>query len=158
LIIFLEHPVSLIGRDSRSRVQNLNGDRRTSSPAADQNASLVGIANGIRDEVAQDALQQDRVAIDDRGGWCPNQRQPLGNSFCLMIPAYPFKQSPHRKGLPVDLDGAGIELRDVEQRRKQPVHRDCRFLNLFDQPLSLQRHDDAAQSADKQPKRMNGLS
>ena len=75
-----------------------------------------------------------------------------------MIAANPFKQSPHRKGLPLDLDRAGIKLRDVEQRRKQSVHRDGRFLNLFDQPLSLQRHHDAAQSADKQSKRMNRLS
>ena len=116
LIIFLEYPVLLIGRDAWSGVQNLNGNRRTSSPAADENASVVRIADGIRDEIAQDALQQDRIAIDDRGGWRPNQRQPLGSSFCLMIPAYPFKQSSHRKGLPVDLDGTGIELRDVEQR------------------------------------------
>ena len=66
LIIFLEHARLLVGRNSDPRVPDLQRDRVFPPPTADEDLPALGVANRVRDEIAQDAFDQHRVGGDDR--------------------------------------------------------------------------------------------
>ena len=66
-----------IGRNARTAVHDLDPQRFASATAKDDNPAAPGVSNGVRYEVAEDALQKYRVARNP--GRC--SRQAKGQSL-----------------------------------------------------------------------------
>ena len=74
-----------------------------------------------------------------------------------MIAADAIEQNVDGKRAPTDLDDAGVETGNIEQRTEQSPHRVGGGLDLFEQTLSFRRQVHAAQRADEQAKGMDRL-
>src|SRR5208282_2726798 len=68
---FLEDVGLLILRNADAGVPDLDRDRIPAPAAADQDTPAVGVARRIGDEVAEDAVDQRRIGVDDRGAAHP---------------------------------------------------------------------------------------
>src|SRR5690349_9056294 len=64
----LEDDAELVRGNARAGVPHLDGDAIAFPPAADEHAAAPGIADGGREEVLQDALQQGGIADHHRPG------------------------------------------------------------------------------------------
>ena len=86
---FLEDLVVLVDRDARSGIPYLNANPRPIASVSDENASFVRVPHGIGHEVAEDALDQDRVRLKCRAAVGQYQFDPLVSRFARMIEADP---------------------------------------------------------------------
>ena len=102
--------------------------------AADQHAAVVGVADGVADQVAQDALQQHRVGVAPRAR-SPRKRsaRPFSKavgSKCRRSRANSSRIAHRRR---VDVDAAGVDAGDVEQLAEQAFQRVDRFVDAVHQ-------------------------
>ena len=102
--------------------------------AADQHAAVVGVADRVGDQVAHDALDQQRVGVGVSGGRrgcaAPGpSRTPIGSKCSLTL----RNTSSSWKSVGPRLDAAGVDLGDVEQLGEQAVERVDRFVDAVDQ-------------------------
>ena len=67
--------------DTDTTVPDLQEQRIGASPATDQQTAMIGIANSITDQVAQDQLDQGGVGMSRQGGVTTAVNQLL--SVCL---------------------------------------------------------------------------
>ena len=62
LIELLKHMLLLVTRNAAAGIPHLDAQVAAPAPASDHDAAAVGIRDGIRDDVAHDAFQQQRIA------------------------------------------------------------------------------------------------
>jgi hypothetical protein len=115
--------------DADPGVPHLQQQAAGARPAADENVAVVGVADRIADQVAQDALELQRVGMCDQRVAAGRQHQPLLERDRLKVLAQAREQitQPHRRRL--DLDAAGVDARDVEQLAEQALERVHRLVD-----------------------------
>src|SRR5882724_12403138 len=77
LVEFLEDQILLIGRDAATGVPYLDVESIGGPPAADHNAPLARVAHGVREQIAYDTLEQDRISLDRHAAGKQIQREAL---------------------------------------------------------------------------------
>jgi hypothetical protein len=63
LVELVEDCVEHVGRDARSGIEDIDPQHPAAVPAANQNPPRCGMANGVGQQVAQDAFQQHHIAV-----------------------------------------------------------------------------------------------
>ncbi len=157
LVILLEYLLLLVRRYAGSSVPDLHPEARASA-TTHNNASAIGVACRVGDEVPQDALDQDRIGEGDEPAANAAQVYPLGGGFRGVLAAQAVEQGLDGEGARANLHDPGIEARDVEQGAEQAVGRRHRSLDLIDDMDALRRHGDVPQGADEEAERMDGLA
>jgi hypothetical protein len=127
--------------------------------AADQHAAVVGVADGVADQVAQDALQQHRVGLHHVQG-SPRKLsiRPFSKavgSKCRRSRREQVAQAHRRR---VHLDAAGVDAGDVQQFAEQAFQRVDRFVDAVDQRGHLGVVAALAQRLGKQAHRVQRLA
>ena len=115
LVVFLEDTLLLLRRNAWPGIPDLDRELRTALAAQDGNATGLRMADGVRDQVAQDPLDQQRVRLDDGLAWPADKCEPLGLRFLLVIAAEPRDKRRDRKGPSMNFDDSGIQPRNIQQ-------------------------------------------
>src|SRR6185369_2944391 len=115
LIELVEDFWQLVLGDADPAVPDLDADAAAPAPRRDEHAApRAAVAQPVLHEVAEDPLEELRVARHDLAARAKAQLQPgllrLAGESHLQAP----EQVADRKRLDVRLDGAGVELGDVE--------------------------------------------
>ena len=105
----------LVLADADAGVPDLEADAAAPAPRRDQHAGArAAVAQAVLDQVAEDPLEQLRVARHDLGARAKAELQPgllgLAGKAHLQAP----EQVADRERLDMRLDRAGVELGDVE--------------------------------------------
>ena len=106
---------------------------RPRTPATDQNAAAAGITDRVGNQIAQDALEQNRIAVDTQRPRPHPQLQSAAERVGLELL---FEARQHRfqsERVHARLDHARVELADVEQRVEQILQRFDRSVDAVDQ-------------------------
>ena len=143
-------------RDAASGIPHLDAEVIPAT-TAHEDASTIGIADGIGNKVPEDALKEEWVSADDHRAIDGNQPQTLGFGLREMVTANTLQQGPDRKVFTLRLDNAGVETGDVEQRIEKAVHGGDRTANLPDEPPHLVVHWVALQGPHEQSQGVNRL-
>ena len=143
-------------RDAASGIPHLDAEAIPAT-TSHEDASTIGIANGIGNKVSEDALKEEWVSADDRRAIDGNQPQTLGFGLREMVAANTLHQGPDRKVFTLRLDNAGVETGDVEQRIEKAVHGGDRTADLPDEPPHLVVHWVALQGPHQQSQGVNRL-
>src|SRR5262249_24651686 len=121
-IEFAEDVLLLVLRNSRSGIPNLDMQIDAPLAATDEHAATASIAYRIRNQIENDALQQDEVAAHPRGVRNNAQRKsffPRGSREGRFDSVEQFR---NRKFTYARSEHAGVELGYVQERVKQFVH------------------------------------
>ena len=122
LVELAEDAALLIRRNADPAVAHIDAQRVPDAPAADDDPASRRVAHGVGDEVEQDLLEQDGIAADPRAACNHAQVQALVARSLGERRADAVQHPADGKFGDVGAHGAGIELRDVEQRVEQLVH------------------------------------
>src|SRR5262249_25146959 len=120
LVEFLKDQLVLVGGDAATGVPHLDA-QPSAATASNNDASIVGIADRVGYEIAQEALEQDRVAVDRHRARDEAQLDVLALQLGRRLAADPFHKRLNAKRAQVDLNDARVEPRNVEKRREQAV-------------------------------------
>src|SRR5215468_10773900 len=131
-IEFPEDIEPLVFRNPRPAVPHFDMHRVAAPPATHDDAAGGGVANRIGYEIEHDSLQKNWIAAHPGAA----QHQLKGQSlFARCLRKGALNSTEHLgdwKFYEVDREHAGIELRNVEQRIKQLVHRPDSVVNPID--------------------------
>jgi hypothetical protein len=75
LVELVEHALAMLGRDADPAVDDLDRDARAAAPRADHDAAAARVAERVGDEVAQHALEKQRIRVDGEARAAPRQRE-----------------------------------------------------------------------------------
>ena len=95
LVELLEHMLLLVGGNAATRIPDLDAELITTAAAADDDAAAIRVRDCIRNDVAQDALQQQRVARHGQRALVQHQLQAPGLRLHFVVAANPFEQRLH---------------------------------------------------------------
>jgi hypothetical protein len=107
--------------DADAGVPHLQHHAPVAAPAAHEDAAVVGVADGVRHQVAQDAFDEHRVGIDVVVLAAEAQRQALLECRRLEVEAQLAEDVADVEVLGRDVDAAGVDLGDVEQLGEQAL-------------------------------------
>ena len=157
LIEFAEDVLPLTSRDADAGVRHLDSQPIAAAAGTDHDAAALRIAHRVGNQIEQDALQQEAIAAHPGGAGQDAQTQRfragIGGEHILQL----AQQRIDRKRGDVGLDGAGIELGDVEQRVEQLVHRGDRRADPGDDPTPIGAGGVGIELGDEQTKRVQRL-
>jgi hypothetical protein len=104
--------------DPDTRVDDID-PHRVPAFGAEHDATGARIANGIRDEIANDALEQYRIGVD--GESCPHRAQDeaIGDSLRSQVGCDAREQRLEREWRRRRMQCSGLQLRQVEKLREQ---------------------------------------
>ncbi len=156
LVELLEHARLLAFLDAAAGVPYLHAQSRADA-TADQDLAAVRVSNRVGDDVAQDPLEQDRIAVHERACRPHAQPQSLSRRLTLIVLADALHERLYRKRSAPDLDDTGIEARDIEQAAEQSAQRADRGLDMVEQPTRFAIHLMRAQRGDEQTHGMHRL-
>ena len=128
------------------------------APAADHDASGLRERDRVRDEIAQDAFEQDRIGEDVERAWPDGHPDPLLARRGVMIGGDPFQHRLDGEGGEAPFDDAGVEPRDVQKRREQRVHRIDGAVDVFENPFGLGIEIVMAEGTDEHAEGMDRLT
>jgi hypothetical protein len=111
--------------------------RALAQAAADEHTAVVGVADGVADQVAQHAFQQHRVGLRHVLLAPEAEHQALfeGRWARSAGAAARRVRAAHRRG--VHVDATGVDARDVEQFAEQAFERVDRFVDAVHQRRHL---------------------
>ncbi len=147
LVELLEHPVQVLGRDAGAAIPNLDGDVAAARSRAHDDAAPVRVTQRVRQQVAQDALEQHRVRADGARRRQHGELEVFLQRFRREVVGEAVEQRIEQDRPRFGNDDAGFELGDVEQcgkerlegrdRRQYPVYqrRILRIARPVAQPL-----------------------
>src|SRR6516164_3064932 len=132
-----EDALLLILRNPRSGIPNLDTQVDTPLAATDDHAATAGVAYGIRNQIENDALQQDEVAAYPGAAGNDPQRQPFFPRGSCEGRIDSVEQFRNRKFSYARSEHAGVELGDVQERVEQLVHCGKCRIDASDNPPAL---------------------
>ena len=158
LVELFEDALLFFGQDAKATVPDLQAQVIAPRAAADEHATVFGVADGVGDEVAQDALDHQRVGIDMVA--CPMKAQ--GQAFFegggLEGQAQALEQAPQWDVLGLDVDAAGVDLGDVEEFAEQAFEGIDRAVDAVNEVGHFVVLAALAQGFGKQAERVQGLA
>ncbi|MEJ2327307.1 MAG: hypothetical protein P8Y25_11020, partial [Chromatiaceae bacterium] len=117
---FLEDTAAIGRRDPLPPVPDLDPEPTTATAATDKNAPLPGMADGVRDQIVKDPLQQVRIGVQGIvAAEEPDVHPPVGGERLELVP-YLVQEDRHEKILLLRNHDPRIELADIEQRVQEP--------------------------------------
>ena len=159
LMKFVKDRVELIGGDADAGIPHLDPHHRAVVAAAQQDAPLGrGVFDRIGDQIAQHHFDQARIAAQHGRARDHPQCDRLRLGQRLEFGPQPFEQVDDGKGRGADLQHAGLDLVDVEQRIQHPRHRIQQQPKSPDQILRLSIGDAVQQHVLDQGKRLQRLA
>ena len=150
-------PAALLG-NADAGVPDLDADRAVAPAAAEQHLAALGVFQRVRQQVADHLLEQARIAVDVQAARNDPQRQPLRLGVIGELVAQPVEQVVDREAHRLGLDGAGLDLVDVEQRVQHAGHGAERLAEPRDELRRLLALDRSRQQALQQGQRLQRLA
>jgi hypothetical protein len=132
LVELAEDRLLVFLRDADAAVAHFEQDLRTAAARGDEDAALARVANGVGDEIAEQAMQQQLVADDDERRRAKAQRNVLLRGGLQMLRLEQREEIGEPHGPALRMQAARIELGHVEQRLEEPVHDAHRLCELGD--------------------------
>ena len=129
----LEDELQLILRNADAGVPDFHDDAAAAPAAAQQHFPAARVAQGVRQEVLQDAAEKRRVCHDNGVRRCDSQLQPALCGDGLKRSGDARQQRMDVHGSQLRAQRAGIQLRDVEQRLQQLIDHAERLVQLIQQ-------------------------
>ena len=120
-------------RNPDAGVVDVDRRARAAPPAADQHAALGRVLDRIGDEVQQQPAQQPPVRAHRERRGDEFELQPLGAGERRKVHLELAEQRVDAQAFDLRLHGAGVEPRDIEQRRENFLHRLERGVDVADQ-------------------------
>ena len=114
--------------------------------AAEQHLAVLGVFQCVRKQVADHLLEQTRIAVDRKAARDHAQGKPLCLRMIGEFVPQPLKQIVDREIDYFGVDGAGLDLVDVEQRVQHARHGAQRLVEPRDQLLRLFSFDRSSPS------------
>ena len=158
LIEFLEDGVEFGRRHADAGVSNLDREPGATTAAAHQDLAGLRVADGVRDQILDDALEQAAVAADHGGCRHDAQSEALRRGQALELPRDRGQQLMKRQFDQVRSDGAALQLVKIEQRVERVAHRVDRVAELLDRPQRLRIGCLTGQDRALQIQRLQGLA
>ena len=137
---------------------DLDAEPLAAPAAAEQHLAASGLPDGVRQKIADHLLEQAGIAADDRAAADDAQHDSLRLGLIGEGVAQPFENLRDRKLQHFGVDGAGLDLVDVEQRVEHARHRADRLVDLGEQLLRLLALDLLGEQALKQSERLHRLA
>ena len=120
LMVLFENRLQLALRNSDAGIPDLDKDGSAAPAATHDHSAVLGVFQGVRQQVSDHLFQQARVAVGPQAG--PDLAQ--GKSGRLRLVRKFGRQSLEdiidRKGEPADLKRAGLDLVDIQQAVEHP--------------------------------------
>ncbi|HEX7080445.1 MAG TPA: hypothetical protein VF329_05480 [Gammaproteobacteria bacterium] len=132
LVELLEDRLDLIGRNADSRVRHFDLERSTAGDRPEPHGSPVGIAYGVRDEVAEQAAQQRDIGSHALAAALEHELESLLVGLRLEVRDETLEHVVDAAVDELRYDCAAVELADVEHGGEQVGHRIERSLLLVD--------------------------
>ncbi len=125
LIELFEDALVFLGRNTNTRIAHLDIAARPTPGAAiaDPDRAFLGIAHGVREQVAQYAFEQHRIVMHDHRGRCDPQRQAFGRRLRAVLAADPFEQFRQPEMQTDHLGHTAFEPREIEHLVEQLIQR-----------------------------------
>ena len=158
LMVFLEDRLQLGGRNADSGVPDLDAQLSPAAPASDQHFAALGVFEGVRKQVADHLLEQARIGANELRAGQDAQREARRLRVVGQLLPEAVEQIIHRDVGDFGLNGAHLDLIDVEQRVQHAGHRAQSFVDANDQTLGPVAFDLLGQQALKQGKRLQRLT
>ena len=130
LMEFLENRCKLFFRDAAAGIPHLEALQRSAPPAADEHSAVVGVADRVRHQITQDALQQRGITPQGDSRWHDAQVETLRARHADEVNVEALQQNADRDRAALDLNRRHLELEQVEQCIEQFDHRIKRSLQL----------------------------
>ncbi len=143
--------------DAGAGVPNLQEHAVAALAAADKHRAVLRVANGVRHQVAQDALDQQRIGMHRVPGAAQVQRQALLEGRRLEVQTQLAEDVADLEVLRIHRHAAAVDARDVEQFREQFFERIDRGVDAVDQVRDLVVVALVAQGLGEQSHGMQGL-
>ena len=134
--------VGRIGRDTGTGIQDMDPESAGDPAAADQDAAMCRVAQRVLDQVAQDALQQGRIAVDPARAADDPQADPLAFGALGVFGTQPADQAIGREHGRPGRDGAGVQPGNIEQ----PVQKALQGIGRLIDAAGQRQHGMAAQA------------
>ena len=120
---FVEHARAIGGADTDTGVDDVDTHCVSTPPRAEHDAAGARIANGVRDEIAHDALEQDRIGVDGEPRPHRAQNQSIGDCLRSQIGGDAREQRLERERSRRRMQRPSLQLRKVEKLPKQSFER-----------------------------------
>ena len=144
--------------DADAGVPHLQQQLLATLARAHQHPAVVGVADGVGEQIAQHALGEDGVGERVPRVAAEAQREPLLEGHRLEVQAQPAEHVAQVEVLRRGLDAAGVDLRDVQQLGEQPFERIDRAVDAVHQVRHFLVVAALAQRLGKQAQRMQRLA
>jgi hypothetical protein len=119
----LEDAGLLFRGDAEAGVDDHDPNPSAAGAGGDEHAARLGVLERVRDQVAEDALEQDRIGFDPGAARPKSQAQPPRFGLGQESIRERLEEPRNREGEAGRLDHLGIEARDVEQAVEEVLHR-----------------------------------
>ena len=137
----VENAIAIDCRDADSTIDDINADLGVAASQPHYDAAIFGVVQRVADKVGEDALEQDRVAVDPhprvnhRESQATTCREGCELSFDAREQGRQREWCPHRR------NRARIELGNVHERREKPLQRFHRQVDATDDVARLRLAD-----------------
>src|SRR5687767_13050220 len=158
LIELAEDVPALFLRNAGAAVDHIDAHFGAATAASHEHTAAWCVTNGIRNEILDDASEQDRVASQPYIRRRDAQLEALLLRERLEFVAHPSEQTVQRKIDRLRRNRAGIEPRYVEQRIEQRVHGLRRRVYAIDETALLDGLRLRQQLRDEQPEGVHRLT
>ncbi len=155
---FSKNGIQLIGLNADTCISNFKLALAVSFDALHPDLALVGIANGVRNEVCDHLSQQIRVAANHRSTGYRGKFQPLALRLTTKLGRQPINEPLHREVFPFRFHRTSIKPADVQQGIQEIRHCRQRRVLIFDHSQRTFVFDRTAQGAVEQTQGLYRLS
>ncbi len=114
--------LELVRGDAHAGIPDLDGQALPTPAAAQKHASLGRVANGVGQQVAQDARQQLDIAAHERRARNEIKLQLFGTGNLAKLHGQILEQLADGERRDIRFDHAGIQLGNIDQCAEQVLH------------------------------------
>ena len=147
---FLENLGVLLGGNARSRIPHFDADLLAATPAADRDPAALGVAHGIRHQVADDPREQSWIAAYVHRSCHNMQRQPFLFCHRRIFEGEPLEHLRERNRVEPGADRSRVEPRNIQKRVEQLLHRIHGAAHVADELVSVGRQRSVLQRLHEQ--------
>lgn len=131
LVELLEDAALLLFGDADAGVPDLQEQLVTTAATRNEHATVFGVADGVGDQVAQDALDHQGVGVGEMLLAVKAQHQPFFECGGFEVQPDAREQVTHGEVLGLDVHAAGVDLGDVEHSLNRPSRASTELLMLL---------------------------
>ena len=158
LMIFLEDRLKFVFGNADAGIPDFDAQHFLVPAATQQHLALLGVFQGVGQQVADHLFEQARVAVYRQAARHDAQGQSLRLGVIGEFIAQPVEQIVDREAHGFRMHGAGLDLVYVEQRVQHARHGVQRLVEPRDQLLRLLALDGFGQQPLKQRQRLQRLA